>query len=386
MTEPNSLPTVVVVGLGFGRSHVVEANRLRHIVRLVGVVDPRVDASSVPEWMPSGVPMFPSLDEALQRANPDIVVLATPINTHAELAARALLAGAHVLVEKPPTATVDEFEQLCAVERAAGRVVQVGFQARGSLALPAIRAAVDSGAIGQVLHIGVVGRWVRDRGYYARAPWAGRRVIEGMPVMDGAITNPFAHAVDIALCLDGSYDRYSVSGAQLDSWHAHDIESDDTTSATIETTAGGRIALGLTLCSDTGPHPPVVSVHGSRGRIDFDYEADRVTTSTPAGRHTETYPRVGLLENLVRHITSGDRLLAPLAGTGAFMTVLDAVHKDALPHAVPPEHIRWSGTGAHAHPAIDGVDEYCELVGETGRGFTDLAAPWTRPDLHRMSA
>ena len=53
-----------------------------------------------------------SFDEMLEDADLDAVVVATPVPTHFELARRALEAGKHVLVEKPPAMKSHEMDEL----------------------------------------------------------------------------------------------------------------------------------------------------------------------------------------------------------------------------------------------------------------------------------
>jgi predicted dehydrogenase len=72
------------------------------------------------------------------RPAPAAVVVATPTETHHALAAEALRAGCHVLVEKPMTATLEEGEQLVALAARQGRLLQVGHVERFN---PIVRAA-----------------------------------------------------------------------------------------------------------------------------------------------------------------------------------------------------------------------------------------------------
>ena len=60
----------------------------------------------------------------------DLVAVATPGGTHAEIAGRALRAGAHVYVEKPLAVTLREADGLNAAAAAAGRVLACGHQER----------------------------------------------------------------------------------------------------------------------------------------------------------------------------------------------------------------------------------------------------------------
>ena len=92
----------------------------------VSVADRRPPDGDPPgEFDPDG----PAL---LDRLRPDIAVICTPIHTHAEFAERAMRAGAHLLLEKPPVTGLADHERLLRVAAATGRHVQVGFQAFGS--------------------------------------------------------------------------------------------------------------------------------------------------------------------------------------------------------------------------------------------------------------
>lgn len=60
----------------------------------------------------------------------DVVIIATPATTHAPLAAKAIAAGKHVLVEKPIAMTVAEADELISAADAKGVFIQVGHQER----------------------------------------------------------------------------------------------------------------------------------------------------------------------------------------------------------------------------------------------------------------
>lgn len=69
-------------------------------------------------------------DEILADADTDAVVVLTRHDTHAELAAAALQAGKHVLVEKPLSLDAPGLQAVEAAARASGRVLKVGFNRR----------------------------------------------------------------------------------------------------------------------------------------------------------------------------------------------------------------------------------------------------------------
>lgn len=80
----------------------------------------------------------------------DGVVIATPVRTHYHLAKRALLAGKHVLVEKPLTASVAEAEELVALAKLQQCILMVGHTFEYSPAVNELRKLVRSGDLGKI--------------------------------------------------------------------------------------------------------------------------------------------------------------------------------------------------------------------------------------------
>ncbi|MFD0775419.1 Gfo/Idh/MocA family protein, partial [Streptomonospora algeriensis] len=327
------VPVVLAGAHGHGRSHLrnVAALAEEGLVRLVGVCD-RAPLAGSELAGHSGVEQSGDLGALLRRTGASVTILCTPIHTHLPLARTALEAGSHLLLEKPPTATAAEFHALAEAVAASGAACQVGFQSLGSAAIEAVRSLIADGAIGEVRGIGGAGTWVRSSQYYARAEWAGRRSLGGVDVVDGALTNPFAHAVATALALAGAQ-REVADDIELELFHAHGIESDDTSCLRLHTPDGLPISIAVTLCAATS-RPPRLVVHGDAGRITLFYTLDEIRLERP-GREPETtvHPRTDLLRNLIEHTRGGAPLLVPPEDTAGFMAVLDAVRRapDPLP-------------------------------------------------------
>ena len=90
----------------------------------------------------TGTPAFAELDELLERGpQPDVVIVATPPETHADLCVRCLEAGAHLIVEKPFTETVADADRVLAAAAAAGRRVAVNHQ---FVEAPIFRAVIEA--------------------------------------------------------------------------------------------------------------------------------------------------------------------------------------------------------------------------------------------------
>ncbi|MDN5727746.1 MAG: Gfo/Idh/MocA family oxidoreductase, partial [Propionibacteriales bacterium] len=312
-----------------------------------------------------------------------VMIISTPINTHAALAEQSMRAGSHVYLEKPPVESLTSFTHLVSVAEELRRSVQVGFQAAGSEVLPRIRHLMASGAIGRVELITAVGCWSRDRAYYDRSPWAGRRRMGDVVVADGVVTNPLAHSVAAALQLAQTELITDLHAVTTELYRAHDIESDDTSWIGIES-SGVPVSCALTVASGSDD-PPLVTVYGERGSLTFDYRSDILTTTIDGATTTETLGRIDTVENVLDHLTSGVPLLSPLARTGAFMCVLQAIQEAPPPTPIDGAYVTWRGTGVDAYPMINNI--HALVAGATrrpdggpGAGYLAAGAPWATAD------
>jgi predicted dehydrogenase len=369
---------VALVGArGHGASYFDRLDRLAADgrARLVAVADPRPPGPLAARL--AGATWHGSLDQLLAdpRARPDVVVLATPVHTHSELATAAMRAGCDVLLEKPPAPSLVEFHQVRDAARETGRICQVGFQTFGSTAIDAVRRIVADGEIGAVTGFGAYGTWVRTAGYWARSTWAGRRRLDGRDVVDGVVTNPLAHAVATTLLVAGATGLDQSIRVETDLYRANDIEADDTSSMVVTLADGTRLGFGLTLCA-TRRTPALVLVHGTEGTVRLAYESDTVELDGRGGARSMTFDRVDLLDDLLTARETGARPRCPVADTAAFMHVLDAVRAADEPTPIAEDHIRWEGEGDDRHPVVADVETWCWRAATRGETFAALGAPW----------
>ncbi|MEU6037559.1 Gfo/Idh/MocA family oxidoreductase [Actinomadura sp. NPDC047616] len=370
---------VILAGAhGHGRRHLDNLRRAAATgtVRLAGVCDLRpVDEASLTGFDPAPE-QSPDLPGLIDRTGAEIVIVATPIPTHADLTLAAVARGAHVLLEKPPAATYADFERIAAGVRDAGRACQIGFQSLGSEAIPAVRALIADGAIGRVRGIGAAGAWQRTSAYFARAPWAGRRRVDGTDVVDGALTNPFAHALATALAVDGAEGPDDVADVELELFHAFPIESDDTSCLRLRTSHGTVVTVAVTLCAPRRNEPYLI-VHGDEGRVVLTYTRDEVRLERP-GRDplVSVHPRTDLLDNLLAHVRGGAGLLVPPQRTAAFMRVLDAVRTAPDPLPIPDGRQRVSDVDGVRHRELPGIEALVAASAERLALFSELDAAW----------
>lgn len=369
------VPVVLAGANGHGRSHLRNLRRLGDAgrVRLVGVCERAQVADGAMDGL-GPVPVSEDLGGLIERTGARAAVLATPIHTHLPLARTALERGAHVLLEKPPAPSAAEFDALRAAAEAAEPACQIGFQSLGSAAVGAVRSLVADGAVGEVRGIGAAGTWVRTSAYYARADWAGRRRVDGRDVVDGALTNPFAHAVATALAVAGA-DRHTPEDVETELFRAHPIESDDTSCLRLRTPQGVPVAVAVTLCAERARDPFVV-VHGSRGRIVLEYTRDRVVLERDGGREVRVHPRTDLLENLLDHAEGGARLLVPPEAVSGFMGVLEAVRTAPDPVPVPEGDQDREATDEGLRRVVRDVDRAVLACAERVALFSEIGVPW----------
>ena len=378
---------VALVGVhGFGEHHLRNLERLQAngAVSLVAVADPNPPA---PGALPPETAVFSNLDDLLAGTPAlDLVIVATPIQTHTQLALAALL-HADLYLEKPPVASLADFNRLQEAATAAGRSVQVGFQSLGSHALEAIEDLLAAGEIGALLGISATGRWVRDRAYYKRSRWAGKRSMDGVDVVDGVATNPLAHAVATALRIAGARTPGDLASVETDLYRANDIESDDTSVIRIRTAAGLPITCALTLCAAESVEP-YITLQGTEGTAVFHYTEDRLSVSSAIGERHTVYSRTDLTENLLEHRrgkhsqqrpASAVPLISPLADSGAFMQVLEAIRISEAPALIPEQYVTWVGDGDAAHAVIGGIEDALERATAAHATFSELGLPWARP-------
>ena len=92
-------------------------------------------------------------DELLADDGVEAVVIATPVVTHFELAKRALEAGKHVLVEKPPALTAAETEELVSTAEENARVLMPGHLLLYHPGVAHLKGLLTSGELGEVLYV-----------------------------------------------------------------------------------------------------------------------------------------------------------------------------------------------------------------------------------------
>jgi scyllo-inositol 2-dehydrogenase (NADP+) len=126
----------------------------------------------------------------------DVVVIATPNDTHHPLARQALLAGKHVVVDKPFTLTVAEAEDLAQLAHRQGRLLSVFHNRRWDNDFLTVRQQIDSGVLGELnTFISTLDRFRPE----VRVRWREDGKVPGA----GTLFDLGPHLIDQALLLFG---------------------------------------------------------------------------------------------------------------------------------------------------------------------------------------
>jgi predicted dehydrogenase len=256
--------------IGCGKVGQIHAAALRSLAEseFVGVCDPQRHRAEAFAAL-NGTRACGNIQEMIRETGAEAVVIGTPHPQHAAAAITAMEAGAHVLVEKPMAASLDDCDAMLATARRTGRTLGVVSQRRLYEPVRRLKAAIDSGKLGRpVLGVFQMFSW-RDRAYYQSDPWRGKWSTEG----GGVLVNQSPHQLDLLQWFMGDVEEVSGFWANL---NHPEIEVEDTAIAALRFRGGGLGSIVTSLAQKPGLFTKV-HIHGSNG-ASVGVETDRGAT------------------------------------------------------------------------------------------------------------
>jgi predicted dehydrogenase len=203
----------------------------------------------------------------------DAVTVCTPSGLHAEVGVPALLAGKHVIVEKPMEVTVEACDRLLEAQATSGATLAVISQHRFDTASQAVKVALDDGELGRLVLAEARVPWYRTQEYYDSGEWRGTYALDG----GGALMNQGVHTLDLLRWICGPVQRVFATARTA----AHErIEVEDVVCATLEF-ANGAVGTLMATTSAYPGFPASLSVHGTAGGAVI--EGDRLKTLAVVG-------------------------------------------------------------------------------------------------------
>jgi predicted dehydrogenase len=232
-------------------------------------------------------------EEAIDRPDVDLVVVATTNDSLTPIAIAAVEAGKHVLVEKPAARTVAELDRLIAVSERYDQRIRVGFNHRYHPAFREARQLVDRNALGPLMFVrgryGHGGRVGYDREWRADPAKAG----------GGELIDQGVHLIDLASWFLGSFtDIHGVATTYF--W---DMPVDDNAFMTLRTSTGQTAFLHVS-CTEW-KNLFSFEIYGKNGKLAIDglggsYGVERLA-------FYRMLPEMGPPETTIREYPGGDR-------------------------------------------------------------------------------
>ena len=253
MDSDKNILKIAMIGCGgYAACLIDRLAEFPEVCELLAVTTPDPDDPSAQACRARGLPVYNSADELLNNISPETcsaVMIPTSIDSHYEYTRKAVERGFHVLLEKPPVATIQDLDRLIDLQRESGKFIAVNFQHLYSDATQQLKKRLSFGEFGAIRCVKAHALWQRPESYFSRSFWSSHLQVDGKWVLDGTIGNPMAHMMAEALYLasrDTGMARPVCVEAEL--YHANDIESEDTSVVRLETAEGVPVFYCASLC------------------------------------------------------------------------------------------------------------------------------------------
>lgn len=240
----------------------------------------------------------------------DMISICTPPHSHAQIAVDCLRAGKHVLVEKPMAMSLEECDRMLEAADESGCILSVVGQNRFLDSHVRLKATLDSGLLGKIVHTQVDSLWWRGRSYYD-VWWRGTWETEG----GGCTLNHGVHHLDLLLWMLGM--PQTVQAVITNTSH-NNAEVEDLSIAILSYPEGG-LAQVTTSVVHHGQERQLV-FQGERARISVPW---KVYASTA---REDGFPERNVgLEETIEQCYNSVELLQYTAHDGQIDNMLNAI-------------------------------------------------------------
>lgn len=246
-----------VVGCGvIGPRHAQVANALPNarFVACTDIIPERAKALAEAE----GGEFEPDLESLLSRSDIDVVSVCVPSGLHAEVGARAALAGKHLVVEKPIEISLAAADRLIGAVNKAGVTMTVISQHRFDPGVAELHKMLSAGELGRVILGDARVKWYRTQAYYDSGDWRGTWALDG----GGALMNQGVHYTDLLRWCMGPVSEVMAVTATA----AHQMETEDIALAVIRFASGALGSLEATTAAFPG-FKERLEISGTEGTV-----------------------------------------------------------------------------------------------------------------------
>ena len=209
---------------------------------------------------PQGAKKTSRIEDILDDATVQAVLVLTPANTHLNIVQRVASTGKHVLVEKPLEIDLNRANALVETCEANGVTLAIMLQHRLREAALGLVTLIKSGELGQLVSALASVRWWRPQSYY-NEPGRGTLARDG----GGVLITQAIHTLDLLLSLTGLPE--SVTGLTCTS-PVHTMEGEDTAAALLHYTGGAVAVVQATTAAYPG-FPERIELNFTHGTATF---------------------------------------------------------------------------------------------------------------------
>lgn len=271
----------------------------------------------------AGVRVYTDFEEMLAKEKPQVAAITVPSGLHFRMAKACLLAGSHILLEKPMTMRSSQARELCELSSLSGKKIAMGHIYRYFPMVGNLRKDIADGVFGSISHGSVIVRWGHDQTYYDQAPWRGTWKSDG-----GALMNQTVHALDL-LCwlMNGT----AISASAMIGRRFHKMEAEDVALGMLTLDNGALCHVEGTTNTSTHDHEAAFFINGTKGTLRVGLRKGKpfFDIRDEKGRSKNFYYlRKDLKEKGLPGLLS---LLNPHAGI--YKDLVEAIHKDRNPIA-----------------------------------------------------
>ena len=302
----------IVIGIGdIARKRVIPAILAEPRSRLYGLVtrDPSKSA-------PYNVPSWASLDAALADAKVEAVYVGTPVYLHARQTIQSLLAGKHVISEKPMAMNAAEALAMVRAAEQSGKMLGVAYYRRCYPKVHRARELIERGAIGKPVFAELTSHMWFD-GTGSRSWLIDPAQSGGGPLFDIA-----SHRIDVLNFLFGQPQR--VTAQLSNAVHHYGVE--DNATVMIEYENGLRAAVDVRWHSKIARDE--CRIRGTEGEIEMSpLNGEELTW--PGGRE-KLPPHPNLHYPMIENFVDALERKAPLLASAASSYWTDWVTEQAV--------------------------------------------------------
>jgi scyllo-inositol 2-dehydrogenase (NADP+) len=265
-----------------------------------------------------------SLDDVLKDTEIDLVSICSPNDTHFTYAHKCLLAGKHVLVEKPMTATPEEAEELIALSKKTGKHVFIFQNRRFDSDFMTVKKVIEGGFLGEILNFEI--HYNRFKPVLNPKKWK-----ETMSASSGILYDLGAHIIDQTIHLFGK--PQGVWGQTFTQRTGSEV--DDAFNVQLDY---GRLKVTLRSSLMVREETPRYIIHGTKGsfiKSGIDVQEDHLKANIMPDRVEfgyETPQYKGVLNTEINGVTMRGTVETERGDWGIlFQNIYEVIAKNAEP-------------------------------------------------------